>query len=46
MGETIFVYGDGMVCELCRHLRREAPRREEVVHSPERDHTVKRRSAG
>ena len=43
VGETIFVYADGMVCELCRRLRREAPGREEVVHSSERDHTVKRR---
>jgi hypothetical protein len=43
VGETVFLYGDRVVCELCRPLRREAPGREEVVHSPERDHTVKRR---
>jgi len=45
VGETIFLYGDRVVCELCRPLRREAPGREEVVHSSERDHTVKRRYA-
>jgi len=45
VGETIFLYGERMVCELCRPLRREAPGREEVVHSAERDHTVKRRYA-
>jgi len=45
MGETVFLYGDRMVCALCRPLRREAPGREEVVHSAERDHTVKRRVA-
>jgi hypothetical protein len=43
VGETVFLYGERLVCELCRPLRREAPGREEVVHSPERDHTVKRR---
>ena len=45
VGETIFLYGERMVCELCRPLRREAPGRIEVVHSCERDHTVKRRYA-
>lgn len=42
VGETVFMYGERIVCELCRPLRREAPGREEVVHSAERDHTVKR----
>jgi hypothetical protein len=42
IGETVFLYGDRLVCELCRPLRREPPGREEVVHSAERDHTVKR----
>jgi hypothetical protein len=42
LGETVFMYGERIVCELCRPLRREAPGREEVVHSVERDHTVKR----
>ena len=45
MGETVFLYGERIVCELCRPLRREAPGRVEVVHSAERDHTVKRRVA-
>ena len=45
IGETVFVYGDRLVCELCRPLRREAPGRAEVVHSAERDHTVRRRFA-
>jgi hypothetical protein len=42
VGETVFIYGERMVCELCRPLRRERPVREEVVHSGERDLTVKR----
>ena len=45
LGETIYLYGDRIVCELCRPLRREAPGREEMVHSAERDHSVKRRFA-
>jgi hypothetical protein len=45
MGETIYLYGERLVCELCRPLRRESPGRIEVVHSAERDHTVKRRFA-
>ncbi|HET7042283.1 MAG TPA: hypothetical protein VFI13_09695 [Gemmatimonadales bacterium] len=45
LGETIYLYGERFVCELCRPLRREAPGRAEVVHSAERDHTVKRRFA-
>jgi hypothetical protein len=40
------MYGERMVCELCRPLHRgEAPAREEIVHSIERDHTVRRRFA-
>jgi hypothetical protein len=42
VGETVFLYGERMVCELCRPLRREAPGREVVVHSSEQDLTVKR----
>jgi hypothetical protein len=45
MGETIYRYGERFVCELCRPLRRESPGRVEVVHSAERDHTVRRRFA-
>jgi hypothetical protein len=42
VGETVYFYGERMVCELCRHLRREAPGRTEVVHSPEHQRAVKR----
>ena len=45
MGETIYRYGERFVCELCRPLRRESPGQVEVVHSAERDHTVRRRFA-
>jgi len=45
LGETIYLYGERVVCELCRPLRRESPGRTEVVHSAERDHTVRRRFA-
>ena len=41
----VYFYGERMVCELCRPLRREAPAREEVVHSAEHERTVKRRFA-
>ncbi len=42
IGEMVFFYGERLVCELCRPLRRDAPGRAELVHSPERDLTVKR----
>ena len=46
LGETVYMYDERMVCELCRPLRRgEAPARAEIVHSIERDHTVRRRFA-
>ena len=45
IGELVFFYGESMVCELCRPLRRETPGRVEIVHSAERDHTVRRRFA-
>jgi hypothetical protein len=45
VGETVFWYGHGFVCALCRPLRAEAPARDELVHSPEHDHTVKARRA-
>jgi hypothetical protein len=43
VGENVHVYGDRFVCELCRHLRREAPGHTEIVHSPEHERAVKRR---
>ena len=45
IGETVFFYGERMVCELCRPLRRDAPGAREVVHSAEHELTVKRRFA-
>jgi hypothetical protein len=45
LGETIYLYGERIVCELCRPLRRETPGRTEIVHSAERDHSVRRRFA-
>jgi hypothetical protein len=42
LGEQVHLYGERLVCELCRHLRREPPGRTEVVHSPEHERAVKR----
>jgi hypothetical protein len=42
VGEAVHVYGERLVCELCRHLRREAPGRTEIMHSPEHERAVKR----
>ena len=41
VGEHVHLYGEGMVCQLCRHLRREPPRETVVVHSSEHHRTVK-----
>jgi hypothetical protein len=39
VGERVYLYaaaaGERLVCELCRHLRRETPARSEIVHSAE-----------
>jgi hypothetical protein len=43
VGEMIHLYGERMVCDLCRPLRREPPGRSELMHSPERDRAVKLR---
>jgi hypothetical protein len=45
VGETVYLFGEDMVCELCRRLRTDQPERSEVVHSAEYELTVKRRSA-
>jgi hypothetical protein len=37
--------GERLVCELCRHLRREAPQRSELVHSAESAGSVRVRRA-
>jgi hypothetical protein len=42
IGELVFFYGEAMVCELCRPLRRERPSHEEVVHSGEHTLSVRR----
>ncbi len=37
------MYGDRMVCELCRPLHREAPARTDTVRSPEHQRAVRAR---
>jgi hypothetical protein len=41
VGEQVHLYGERMVCDLCRPLRREPPGRSETVHSPEHQRAVK-----
>jgi hypothetical protein len=41
VGEEVHHYGERLVCELCKPLRREAPARTEVVHSPEHQRAVR-----
>jgi hypothetical protein len=45
VGERIYLYGQRIVCELCRPLRREAPESSELVHSPEHKRAVRVRRA-
>ena len=45
VGETVYFFGERMVCELCKPIREDAPSRSEVVHSSEHELTVKRRFA-
>jgi hypothetical protein len=44
-GEVVHLYdtsaGEGLVCELCRPLRREAPARSELMHAPEHERAVR-----
>ena len=44
-GELVHLYssaaGEGLVCELCRPLRREAPARSELMHAPEHERSVR-----
>ena len=44
-GEVVHVYdtalGHGLVCELCRPLRRQAPARSELMHAPEHERSVR-----
>jgi hypothetical protein len=41
VGEHVHLYGERIVCQLCRHLRREPPGETVVVHSSEHHRTVK-----
>jgi hypothetical protein len=41
VGEHVHLYGERMVCQLCRHLRREPPGETVVVHSSEHLRAVK-----
>lgn len=41
VGERVYLYGERLVCELCRPLRREAPERSQLVHSPEHKRAVR-----
>jgi hypothetical protein len=41
VGEHVHLYGSVVVCQLCRHLRREPPAATVVVHSSEHHRTVK-----
>ncbi len=43
VGEVVHLYGESLVCELCRPRRREAPGRSEPVRSPEYQRAVKAR---
>jgi hypothetical protein len=42
IGELVFFYGESMVCELCRPLRRQPPDHHEVMHSSEHTLSVRR----
>lgn len=41
IGEVVGIYGDDLVCELCRPLRRAAPDRSARVRSPEYERVVR-----
>ena len=41
VGEHVHLYGERLVCQLCRHLRREPPGETVVVHSSEHRRAVK-----
>jgi hypothetical protein len=45
IGEWVHVYGEQVVCELCRPRRRQAPDTTRLVHSPEHDRAVRIRRA-
>jgi hypothetical protein len=41
IGEVVDIYGEALVCELCRPLRRAAPDRSARVRSPEHERVVR-----
>ena len=41
VGEVVHMYGERLVCELCRPLRRAAPDRSELMHAPEHERSVR-----
>jgi recombinational DNA repair protein (RecF pathway) len=41
VGERVYLYGERIVCELCRPRRREAPQASELVRSPEHSRAVR-----
>ena len=43
VGEVVHMYGDRLVCELCRPLHREPPARSVPVRSPEHQRAVRTR---
>ena len=43
VGEHVHLYGERLVCDLCRPLRREAPGSTVIMYSPEHDRAVKLR---
>jgi hypothetical protein len=43
VGEVVHLYGERLVCELCRPLHREPPGRSVPVRSPEHERAVRSR---
>ena len=43
VGELVHIYGERLVCALCRSRHREPPARTEVVRSPEHERAVRSR---
>ena len=41
VGERVYLYGERIVCELCRPRRREAPQATQLVRSPEHSRAVR-----
>jgi len=41
VGERVYLYGERIVCELCRPRRREAPQATELMRSPEHARAVR-----